>query len=193
MTHLTSKTPVIVCCDSLTEQARLSALLAPNYDNIIGCPLARLESAMEQEPSANIVVGWQQPSAELRLIIDFCRSKSAPLLIVLKQLSNNDINSLSESMDCVLMPYDSQFTLQPWVEHARLVRRRFTRMESEIAELTSKIEDRKLIEKAKGLLMKLHKVDEEQAYKAMRHSAMQSSQTLAQVAKNLITTLEVLN
>lgn len=192
MTHFTSKTPVIVCCDSLKEQARLSALLTPNYDNIIGCPLARLESVMEHEPRANIVVGWQQPSAELRLIVDFCRRKSAPLLIVLKQLSTNDINRLSESMDYVLMPYDSQFTLQPWVEHARLVRERFTRMESEIADLTSKIEERKLIEKAKGLLMKMHKVDEEQAYKAMRNSAMQSSQTLAQIAKNLITTLEVL-
>ncbi len=193
MTHFTSKTPVIVCCDSLSEQARLSSLLTPNYDNIIGCSLARLENVLEQEPSANIVVGWQQPSAELRLIVDFCRTKSAPLLIVLKQLSSNDINRLSESMDYVLMPYDSQFTLQPWVEHARLVRQRFTQMESEIAHLTSKIDERKLIERAKGLLMKMHKVDEEQAYKAMRNSAMKSSQTLAQVAKNLITTLEVLN
>jgi response regulator NasT len=41
--------------------------------------------------------------------------------------------------------------------------------------------------------MKMHSVDEEQAYKALRNSAMQSSQTLAQVAKNLITTLEVLD
>lgn len=193
MTHFTSKTPVIVCCDSLTEQARLSGLLTPNYDNIIGCSLARLESVLEQEPSANIVVGWQQPTAELRLIVDFCRSKSSPLLIVLKQFSTHDINRLSESMDYVLMPYDSQFALQPWVEHARLVRTRFTQMESEIADLTSKIEERKLVEKAKGLLMKMHRVDEEQAYKAMRNSAMQTSQTLAQVAKNLISTLEVLS
>ncbi len=192
MTQSTSKTPVIVCCDTLKEQARLSALLTPNYDSIIGCQLARLEYLLDQQPSANIVVGWQQPSAELRLIIDFCRTKSAPLLIVLKQFSTNDINRLSESMDYVLMPYDSQFAIQPWVEHARLVRQRVTRMESEIALLTSKIEERKLIERAKGLLMKMHSVDEEQAYKAMRNSAMQSSQTLSQVAKNLITTLEVL-
>ncbi len=193
MTQSTSKTPVIVCCDTLKEQARLSALLTPNYDNIIGCQLARLEYVLDQQPSANIVVGWQQPSAELRLIVDFCRSKSSPLLIVLKQFSTSDINRLSESMDYVLMPYDSQFSLHPWVEHARLVRQHFTSMESEIAMLTNKIEERKLIERAKGLLMKMHNVDEQQAYKAMRHSAMQSSQTLAQVAKNLITTLEVLN
>ncbi|EMI7257193.1 MULTISPECIES: ANTAR domain-containing response regulator [Vibrio] len=193
MTQSTSKTPIIVCCDSLQEQARLSGLLSKDYDNIIGCQLAQLETLMQREPSASVVVGWQQPTAELRLIVDFCRRKSAPLLIVLKQLSSNDINRLSEKMDYVLMPHDSEFALQPWIEHATLVRAKFESMQSEIELLTNKIEERKLVEKAKGLLMKMHSVDEGQAYKALRNSAMQSSQTLAQVAKNLITTLEVLD
>ena len=193
MTQSTSKTPIIVCCDSLQEQARLSGLLSKDYDNIIGCQLVQLETLMQREPSASVVVGWQQPTAELRLIVDFCRRKSAPLLIVLKQLSSNDINRLSEKMDYVLMPHDSEFALQPWIEHAALVRAKFESMQSEIESLTHKIEERKLVEKAKGLLMKMHSVDEEQAYKALRKSAMQSSQTLVQVAKNLITTLEVLD
>ncbi|EPD6976270.1 ANTAR domain-containing response regulator [Vibrio alginolyticus] len=193
MTQSTSKTPIIVCCDSLQEQARLSGLLSKDYDNIMGCQLAQLETLMQREPSASVVVGWQQPTAELRLIVDFCRRKSAPLLIVLKQLSSNDINRLSEKMDYVLMPHDSEFALQPWIEHATLVRAKFECMQSEIELLTNKIEERKLVEKAKGLLMKMHSVDEGQAYKALRNSAMQSSQTLAQVAKNLITTLEVLD
>ncbi|ELA8172657.1 TPA: ANTAR domain-containing protein [Vibrio alginolyticus] len=193
MTQSTSKTPIIVCCDGLQEQARLSGLLSKDYDNIIGCQLAQLETLMQREPSASVVVGWQQPTAELRLIVDFCRRKSAPLLIVLKQLSSNDINRLSEKMDYVLMPHDSEFALQPWIEHATLVRAKFESMQSEIELLTNKIEERKLVEKAKGLLMKMHSVDEGQAYKALRNSAMQSSQTLAQVAKNLITTLEVLD
>ncbi|HHF3278608.1 TPA: ANTAR domain-containing response regulator [Vibrio alginolyticus] len=193
MTQSTSKTPIIVCCDSLEEQARLSGLLSKDYDNIMGCQLAQLETLMQREPSASVVAGWQQPTAELRLIVDFCRRKSAPLLIVLKQLSSNDINRLSEKMDYVLMPHDSEFALQPWIEHATLVRAKFESMQSEIELLTNKIEERKLVEKAKGLLMKMHSVDEGQAYKALRNSAMQSSQTLAQVAKNLITTLEVLD
>ncbi|MBS9917759.1 ANTAR domain-containing response regulator [Vibrio alginolyticus] len=193
MTQSTSKTPIIVCCDSLQKQARLSGLLSKDYDNIMGCQLAQLETLMQREPSASVVVGWQQPTAELRLIVDFCRRKSAPLLIVLKQLSSNDINRLSEKMDYVLMPHDSEFALQPWIEHATLVRAKFESMQSEIELLTNKIEERKLVEKAKGLLMKMHSVDEGQAYKALRNSAMQSSQTLAQVAKNLITTLEVLD
>ncbi|EGQ9458515.1 ANTAR domain-containing protein [Vibrio parahaemolyticus] len=193
MTQSTSKTPIIVCCDSLQEQARLSGLLSKDYDNIIGSQLAQLETLIRREPSASVVVGWQQPTAELRLIVDFCRRKSAPLLIVLKQLSSNDINRLSSQMDYVLMPHDTEFALQPWIDHATLVRERFERMNSEIESLTNKIEERKLVEKAKGLLMKVHNVDEEHAYKAMRNSAMQSSQTLTQVAKNLITALQLMD
>lgn len=83
MTQSTSKTPIIVCSDSLQEQARLSSLLSKDYDDIIGCQLAQLETLVQREPSASVVVGWQQPTAELRLIVDFCRRKSAPLLIVL--------------------------------------------------------------------------------------------------------------
>lgn len=150
MTQSTSKTPIIVCCDSLQEQARLSGLLSKDYDNIIGSQLAQLETLIRREPSARVVVGWQQPTAELRLIVDFCRQRSVPLLIVLKQLSSNDINRLSSQMDYVLMPHDTEFALQPWIDHATLVRERFERMNSEIESLTNKIEERKLVEKPKA-------------------------------------------
>jgi response regulator NasT len=66
-------------------------------------------------------------------------------------------------------------------------------MEQEITALTSKLEDRKVIEKAKGLLMKMHNVDEQSAYRALQKSAMQSSLSLAQVAKNLLVTMETLS
>jgi response regulator NasT len=63
-------------------------------------------------------------------------------------------------------------------------------MEREIFTLSNKINERKVVERAKGLLMKFHQLDEETAYKAMRNSAMQSSQSLTQVARNLLTTLQ---
>ena len=63
MTRSTSKTPIIVCCDSLQEQARLSGLLSKDYDNIMGCQLAQLETLMQREPSASVVV---EPQGEAR-------------------------------------------------------------------------------------------------------------------------------
>ncbi len=57
MTQSTSKTPIIVCCDSLQEQARLSGLLSKDYDNIIGSQLAQLENA-DTERTIGKRCGW---------------------------------------------------------------------------------------------------------------------------------------
>lgn len=187
-----SKNPLIVCSDRVEESVRLTTQLAQDFDNINSCQLNQLEKMLDREPGANVVVGWQQPSAELRLIIEECRLRKLPLLVVLKQLQSNDISRLPEKMDYVIIPADSQFSLLPWIENACQMRQSVTALESEIEQLELKLEERKLVEKAKGLLMKMHQVDEEAAFKAMRNSAMQSSQSLAQVAKNLLQTLEAL-
>lgn len=187
-----SKNPLIICSDRVEELARLSTLLAQEFDNIISCQLNQFEQMLDREPNAYVVVGWLQPSAELRVVIEGCRVRKHPLLVVLKQLDSNDISRLPERMDYVLVPADTEFCLTPWIANACQIRRSVVALEDEIEQLELRLEERKIIERAKGLLMKMHQVDEDAAYKAMRKSAMQSSQTLAQVAKNLLQTLEAL-
>lgn len=187
-----SQKPIVVCSDRTEEQQRLTTELSRDFDNISSCHLAQLESTLDVQPQAYVVIGWLQPSAELRLIIELCRERNHPLLVVLKRLNPNDMNRLPERMDYALLPADSQFPIVPWVEQAYITRQSFAVLQSEIERLSMRLDERKLIEKAKGLLMKMHQVDEEAAYAAMRKSAMQSSQTLAQVARNLLQTLEAL-
>ena len=54
----------------------------------------------------------------------------------------------------------------------------------------AELADRKLIEKAKGLIMKHNHCAEEQAFKAMRKMAMDQQKPLNEVAKNIIAVLE---
>lgn len=190
MSKFSSEKPLIICCDSLQEQERISSLLVHKHPSVIECRLAQLETTLTANPEAAVIAGWQQPTAELRLIIKCCRQHNHPLLVVLKQFSCLDINRLPEKMDYILMPKDADSALQPWLEQARLLRRSFHAMQQEISTLTSKINERKVVEKAKGLLMKHHQIDEDTAYKAMRSTAMRSSQSLSQVARNLLTTLQ---
>lgn len=56
----------------------------------------------------------------------------------------------------------------------------------ELAETSRKLSERKVIDKAKGILMKSRGMDEETAYAALRKLAMQRSQPLAKVAANLV-------
>ncbi len=59
-------------------------------------------------------------------------------------------------------------------------------LKRELAETSRKLSERKVIEKAKGILMKSRGMDEEAAYGALRRLAMERSQPLAKVADNLV-------
>ncbi len=56
----------------------------------------------------------------------------------------------------------------------------------ELAEATRKLSDRKLIDRAKGILMKSRGLDEDAAYAALRRLAMDRSQPLAKAAKDVV-------
>jgi response regulator NasT len=56
----------------------------------------------------------------------------------------------------------------------------------ELAKAKSKLSERKLVEKAKGILMKSRGMDEEAAFGALRKLAMDRGQPLGDVAKNVI-------
>ncbi|KEA64535.1 Response regulator NasT [Marinobacterium lacunae] len=68
----------------------------------------------------------------------------------------------------------------------------FQNLRSELLQTRTELEDRKLIEKAKGMLMKHQGCDEEQAFRTLRKLAMDRSQKLVDVARSVIQVLEVL-
>ena len=59
-------------------------------------------------------------------------------------------------------------------------------IKQELARATQKLSERKLVEKAKGILMKSRGMDEESAFVALRKLAMDRGQPIAAVAKNVI-------
>ncbi|MBY4678474.1 ANTAR domain-containing response regulator [Marinobacterium arenosum] len=66
----------------------------------------------------------------------------------------------------------------------------FNELRLERDQALDKLEERKLIDRAKGLLMKHQNWDEEQAYKTLRKLAMDRGQKLVDVARHVIDALE---
>ena len=62
----------------------------------------------------------------------------------------------------------------------------------ELDEVSKKLSDRKLVDKAKGVLMKARGLDEDAAYHAMRKLAMERGQSMAKVARDVIDLARVL-
>jgi two-component system, response regulator / RNA-binding antiterminator len=68
----------------------------------------------------------------------------------------------------------------------------FQRLREELAEANLKLAERKLVERAKGLLMKSRSLDEEAAYALLRKSAMDRKLRLGEVAQQLIDAADLL-
>ena len=66
------------------------------------------------------------------------------------------------------------------------------RLRSELAATKAALEERKLIDRAKGMLMKAKGMSEEEAYAALRRTAMAQGRKVADVAQALITAADLL-
>ena len=62
----------------------------------------------------------------------------------------------------------------------------------ELAETKSTLAERKILERAKGILMNQRGMSEEEAYQTLRKSAMDRNKRLVEVAENLIAAAELL-
>lgn len=69
--------------------------------------------------------------------------------------------------------------------------REFQALREDLSAARSELADRKLIEKAKGLIMKHRRVSEDDAYTALRKLAMDRSCRLVDVARNVIDVFEL--
>jgi len=68
----------------------------------------------------------------------------------------------------------------------------FARLKRELQEARSELEDRKVIEQAKGILMRQRRLDEAAAYALLRKTAMNQNRKLADVAQSLLTAASLL-
>ncbi|GLC86971.1 ANTAR domain-containing response regulator [Lysinibacillus piscis] len=90
----------------------------------------------------------------------------------------------------VMKPFSEKNVL-PALEVAFHQIDKFNRLNGEIQHKQSELDKRKIIERAKGLLMKSEHLSEEEAYKKIRNESMQTQQEMVLIAKRIIHTLQV--
>ncbi|MEM1264993.1 MAG: ANTAR domain-containing protein [Pseudomonadota bacterium] len=69
----------------------------------------------------------------------------------------------------------------------------FRRMRDELTETKRALEERKVIDRAKGLLMKARGVNEDEAYGLLRKTAMDQGKRISEVASALVTAADLLS
>lgn len=82
--------------------------------------------------------------------------------------------------------------LRPVIDAAVARFDEFKQLKAELQEANSKLSDRKVIERAKGLLMKQRGIEEDQAYSLLRNMAMQKNMRLATLADQVVEAAKLL-
>lgn len=68
----------------------------------------------------------------------------------------------------------------------------FSRLRAELDQAKSQLEERKIVDRAKGILMRQKKISEEQAYALLRTVAMNEKKKIAEIAQSVVTAAELL-
>ncbi|MEI2301999.1 ANTAR domain-containing response regulator [Ensifer sp. MJa1] len=63
----------------------------------------------------------------------------------------------------------------------------FSRLQRELADAKSALEERKVIERAKGILMKMRGLSEDEAFALMRQTAMNEKKKMSEIAQSVVT------
>lgn len=159
----------------------------------LSSPLALMRTVEELRPDV-IVIDTESPSRDVleHLVV---MSQSSPRPIVMFA-SDDRGKAIREAVRAGVSAYivnglDAE-RVKAIVDVACARFEEFQRLKSELAEANLKLSERKLVERAKGLLMKSRGVTEEGAYQLLRKAAMGRKQRLGEVAQHLINAAEML-
>ncbi len=122
-------------------------------------------------------------------------SQQAPLPVVV--LTRNDSESLIyESVQAGVSAYvvdEARYERIGPIMQAALARfKAFQHLRSELNKTKSTLADRKVIDRAKGLLMKQRGYDESEAFHALRKLAMSKNKRLGEMAENIVSAADLL-
>ena len=82
--------------------------------------------------------------------------------------------------------------VKPIIEVAMARFESYQAVKTELAQVKTKLSDRKVVEKAKGVLMKARSIGEDEAYAALRKMAMERSLTIGEVSRQFLAVSDLL-
>jgi response regulator NasT len=142
----------------------------------------------EIEPDV-IVIDLENPNRDmLENMFQLSRAVKRPLAMF---VDRSDSASIEAAVDAGVSAYVvdglRKERVKPILDMAISRFNAFSRMARALEEARSELEGRKLIERAKGILMKSRGISEADAYALLRKTAMNQNRKIADIAQSLVT------
>lgn len=159
----------------------------------LSSPLALLKTIDELRPDV-IVIDTDSPSRDvLEHLVVMSQHTPRPVVMFASDGKPETIRqAVRAGVSAYVVDGLDSARVQPIVEAAIARFEELQELRGQLAEANLKLSERKLIERAKGLLMKSRNLDEEAAYAALRRAAMDRKLRLSEVAQRIIDAADLL-
>jgi response regulator NasT len=181
------------------SRRRLDSLMAALAENAPEHHLVgRLDRAIdlpawvaELEPDA-IIMDTESPSRDtLEQIVVMSEATPRPIVMFSQDESQDAMRrAVSAGVACYVVNGLETERIQPLLQLAQVRFEAWQAMRDDALRARQELQEHKLIEQAKRLLMKEDKLSEEAAYQALRREAMQHRRRIADVARLLLDSIE---
>jgi AmiR/NasT family two-component response regulator len=115
--------------------------------------------------------------------------ETAPCPVVLFT-NDNDADRLDLALACGVQAYVvngyGQHRLRPLLQLAQAVFKRDQALRDELQDLRNRLDERKIVERAKGVLMHARQVSDDDAFQMLRTASMHTNQRLGQVSQHIV-------
>jgi response regulator NasT len=154
---------------------------------------ADLEQTLLENGADVIVLDVEHPDDGLLTRLHRISQQCPRPIVMFAQRGDRD--SITEAVNAGVVSYVvdglSPKRLLPIIDAALARFQAFQALHRDLQEARSKLEDRKHIDKAKGILMQQKKISEDQAYQALRKLAMDRNIKVGEAACNVIAMAEL--
>lgn len=141
-----------------------------------------------------VIIDLENPNRDvLEHFFALSRSLKRPIAMFVDKA---DLSSIEAAVDAGVSAYVvdglRKNRVKPILDMAILRFRAFSRMQDELEAARSELQGRKVIDRAKGILIKQRGLSEEEAYALLRSTAMNQNRKIAEIAQSLVTAAELL-
>ena len=141
-----------------------------------------------------IVIDIETPNRDmLEHLFQLTRSVRKPIAMFVDRSDSSSIEAAVEAgVSAYVVDGLKKERVKPILDMAVSRFKAFSRLQQELADAKSALEERKIIERAKGILMKSRKLSEEEAYALLRQTAMNEKKKLADIAQSVVMAAAIL-
>jgi len=187
----------ILLIDEAPERARAleTALEAAGHTVVARLAnAADLTARIASSGAEVIIVDMNSPDRDtIESLREVTRERPRPILMF---VDRSDESMITEAINAGVSAYVvdglNPARVKPVLDVAIARFNQFQVLNDEIAKAKASLAERKVIERAKGILMRERNLSEEDAYRVLRSAAMAQNKRLAEIAESLISAAKML-